>query len=455
VEGHKRWLSGAKEYRRTARCRNQHDQEEARGRSHCEYHSRYATRFLTDQKQQTPRNDENEALLSSHVKRANELHPKVQTSLSEYAYKADEYRMQTLLEDQKSISTGASFFNDLESLESGARPSEFRLWMDDKKIKGMCIVYATGKKIVRGERKDDPQHVLQLAGNEVITEIQVHVSKGAEDKMSVAAIAVATSKCNILVAGNKAGCQTHSFSMADHRQWSFRGFFGFTFTDGFEDLGVIWGKDVQTAATSTVQMPPVKNLLGMSSGLQAKAKKAMSETKPTEHFYLGDCITTGSTSSPSNTFSALDDIVGSSKITKMAFSVSRGGLAGLRIDYGDNRYLEHGAYSKDKETWSCEVKAPIIAAKLTVGKTISTPEPFVDTVELVCGEENGDLPLWPLDVSTIRYLGDHAESEKLEVVSKLTEQAPKLGYANWTLRGFYGEESQGLITRLGLIWGCV
>ena len=363
--------------------------------------------------------------------------------------------MQTLLEDQNSISTGASFFNDLESLESGARPSEFRLWGDDKKIKGMCIVYTTTKEIARGERKDDPQHVLQLAGDEVITEFQVHVDKGVENKIFVAGIAVATSKCNILVAGNQAKCQTYSFSMADHRQWSFRGFFGFTFTDGFEDLGIIWGRDEHTAATSTVQMPPVKNLLGMSSGLQAKARRAMAETKPNEHFYLGDCVTTGSASPPSNTFSALDDIIGTSRITKMSFCVSRGGLAGLRVDYGDNKSLEHGAYSRDRgPAWSCEVKAPIIAAKLTVGKTITTPEPFVDAVELVCGEENGDLPLWPLDVSTIRYLGDHSEDDKLEVVSKLTEQAPKLGYAKWTLRGFYGEESQGLITRLGLIWGC-
>ena len=362
--------------------------------------------------------------------------------------------MQSLLENKASISTGATFFNDLEDMELGTRPSELRLWTGDEKIKGICVVYTNGKELSHGKKEDNPQHVLKLNFDEVITELEVHVVKGAEDKLSVVAIAVATSKCNILTAGTKSGGKTYAFSMADHRPWSFRGFFGFTFSDGFEDLGIVWGKDIPAAATSTVQMPPAKNLLGMGPSLQEKTKKAMSETKPTEHFYLGDCVLTGSPSSSANSFSALDAIVGFSKIRKMAFSASSGRLSGLKVEYSDGKQLTHGAYSQDQEVWNCEVKAPIVAAKLTVGKTMAMPDPFIDTVELVCGDENGELPLWPLDVSTIRYLGDHTEADKLDVVSKLTEQAPRLARANWTLRGFYGEESQGLITRLGLIWGC-
>ncbi|KAI9653661.1 MAG: hypothetical protein M1829_001148 [Trizodia sp. TS-e1964] len=111
------------------------------------------------------------------------------------------------------------------------------------------------------------------------------------------------------------------------------------------------------------------------------------------------------------------------------------------ILYSYNKQLTHGAYSLDQEVWNCKVKAPIAAAKLMVGKTISAPESFVDTVKLVCGDANGELPLWPLDMSTIRYLRDHAEAEKLDVFSKLTEQAPKLARANWTLRYFYSEQS--------------
>lgn len=241
--------------------------------------------------------------------------------------------------------------------------------------------------------------------------------------------------------------------MSDHRQWSFHGFFGFQFTTGFEDLGVIWGKDSAPSTTAAIQMPPAKNFLGMGSSLQAKTKKAMSDTKPSEHFYLGDCVSTGSLHSPVNSFTALDIIASSSQMGKISFSVSTGRLSRLKIVYVDGKQLTQGAYSQIQEAWSCEVKAPIIAAKLTVGKTINTPELFIDSVELVCGDKTGQLPLWPMDIQAIRYLGDHPEGDKLDVGSQLTEHAPKLAYANWTLRGFYGEESQGLITRLGLIWG--
>ncbi|KAM0548474.1 hypothetical protein ACHAPJ_009960 [Fusarium lateritium] len=402
----------------------------------------------------TPQRDENGTLDAHAPKNTTALHPSVQTSLSKHAYRADDYRMQSLLDDKKSISTGAAFFNDLDLIEPVARPSELRLWSDDTKIKGICIIYTTGLEIAHGQREGNPQHVLKFDYDEVITELEVHVVKVEEGKLCVKAIAVATSKCNILIAGTKSGGKTHSFSMQGDRQWSFRGFFGFTFADGFEDLGAVWGKDKITASTSTVQAPPAKNFLGMGSSLQEKTKKTMAESKPAEHFYLGDCVSTGSSSASVNTFSALDTIVASSHIRSLAFSVSAGRLCGLKVGYSDNKQLTHGVYSQDREVWHCEVKEPIVAAKLTVGKTVSNPEPLVDTVELVSGDEKGALPLWPLDVSTIRYLGDHTEADKLEVVSKLTEQAPSLARANWSLRGFYGEESQGLITRLGLIWGC-
>ncbi|KAK6354949.1 hypothetical protein TWF696_004077 [Orbilia brochopaga] len=402
----------------------------------------------------TPTRDEDGSLLADTNQDHANLHAKVQTSLSELSYRADDYRMQNLLEDKNSISTGATFFNDLHPLETGARPTELRLWSDDQKIKGICVVYTTGKEIAHGTREGNPPHVLQLTPDEVITEIEVYVVKSAEGKLSVTSIAVATSKCNILSTGTKANGKTHSFSMADYRQWSFRGFFGFTFDDGFEDLGIVWGKDTPVAATSTVKMPPAKNLLGMGSSLQQKVKATMSETKPNEHFYLGDCVSTGPSSSPATSFSALDTINGSSKISRIAFSTSVGRLSGLKVKYSDEKQVTYGAYTQANEAWSCDVVAPIVAAKLTVGKTLSIPTPFVDSVELVCGDANGELPIWPLDVSTIRYLGDHTPEDQLEIVSKLTEQAPKLARANWTLRGFYGEESQGLITMLGLIWGC-
>lgn len=362
--------------------------------------------------------------------------------------------MQSLLEDNSSISTGATFFNDLQPLENGTRPTELRLWNNDKKVTGICVIYSSSKELAHGSRDGNPQQVLQLAYDEVITEVEIHVAKGAESKPSLTALSVATSRCNVLSAGSKSDGKTYSYSMADYLQWSFRGFFGFIFDNGFEDLGVVWGRDTVVAATNAVQTPPAKHLLGMSPALQQKAKAAMSKTSPTQHFYLGDCVNTSTSASAANSFSALDTIDGSSRITKIAFSVSTGGLSGLKVDYSDNKQVTQGAYTEVNKTWDSIVKAGIVAVKLTAAKTRSTPTPFIDSVELICGDAEGRLPLWPLDVSTVRYLGDHAPDDQLEVIANLIEQAPKLARANWTLRGFYGEESQGLITRLGLIWGC-
>ncbi|KAF5672034.1 hypothetical protein FHETE_3906 [Fusarium heterosporum] len=402
----------------------------------------------------TPRREETKTLMASTARDVAQLHPAVQTSLAEQHHRADDYRMQSLLADKNSISTGATFFNDLGPLEPGARPIELRVWCDESKIRGLSVIYTTTKEIGHGTRTDNPQHVLQLSPDEVITEIEIHTVMNVENKLSVTALAVATSKCNILAAGAKSNGKTQGFSMADYRQWSFRGFFGFTFDEGFEDIGIVWGKDIPVSVTSTIQRPPAKNLLGMGVSLQQKTKNAMSKTSPTEHFYMGDCVVTGSTSSTANSFSALDTIDATSAISKIAFCTSAGRLSGLRVYYSDGKEVEHGVFVSGNDPWSCDVRAPVVAAKLTVAKTRSTPVPFVDSVELVCGNEDGELPLWPLDVLTVRYLGDHTEDEQLEVVSKLTEQAPKLARANWTLRGFYGEESQGLISRLGLIWGC-
>ncbi|RYN29788.1 hypothetical protein AA0112_g7086 [Alternaria arborescens] len=401
----------------------------------------------------TPEKAQNEDLSANAAGDVSQLHPRVQSSLSQYAYQAGDYRMQNVSRDHDIISTGAAFFNDLEHLTPGMRPTELQLWCNDQALQGICIKY--GQKIEKsnGKRDGNPQHVLQLQFDEVITELEVYVARTPAHKLSVTGLTVATSKCNIMTAGVKSGGKKHSFAMADHSQWSFRGFFGFTFADGFEDLGVIWGKDISPEQTNAVPRAPTNNLLKMGPSLQEKTKKVMSETKPTESFYLGDCVSTGIASSTVTTFSSLDTISAASKINKISFCRSSGSLSGLKVDYTDGKNATHGAYDEKLEPWSCEVKAPIVAAKLSVSKTISKPNPFLDTVELVCGEANGGLPIWPLDVVTIRCLGDHSVEDQMEVVSVLAEQAPKLGRANWTLRGFYGEQSGEVITRLGLIWG--
>lgn len=109
----------------------------------------------------------------SPVGHTSELHPRIQASLSKLAYRADDYRIQSWLEEKDSISIGATFFNDAEELKLGALPSELRLWSDDKKIKGICVVYGTDTEIAHSERESNPQHVLKLNFDEAITELEV------------------------------------------------------------------------------------------------------------------------------------------------------------------------------------------------------------------------------------------------------------------------------------------
>ncbi|KAF3920137.1 hypothetical protein AA313_de0202922 [Arthrobotrys entomopaga] len=107
------------------------------------------------------------------------LHVSIQTSLSELSnsHRADDYRMQSLLQDKTKISTGATFFDDLQSLEAGARPTELRIWSDDQnsKILGLCVVYTTATEIAHGKREGNAQKVIQLDPDEVITEVELNV----------------------------------------------------------------------------------------------------------------------------------------------------------------------------------------------------------------------------------------------------------------------------------------
>lgn len=387
------------------------------------------------------------------------LHPKVQSSISKLAFKASTFRMQGSMGAKQKLSTPSQFFNDLDVLQEDFRPCELRIWYRVGRIKGLKVFYSNNQERAHGDVEGDPEKVLELPpdGSEAITELQVHVNFDAEkDASFVSGIAAATSRCNIVELKPSKIESTQDFSMLDHRQWSFRGFFGFYFDGTFESLGVIWGRDDAAGTTSRAQPPSAKNLLGMSPSLQEKTRKAMSTSRPDEHFYVGGFVRTGAatTATSVTSFSALESIGASAKITELSFSSASSRLTGLKVVYSDGTSLIHGAYLETNGTWSCKVNSPIVAAKVTVAKTKDFTEPFVDTVELVCGNESGELPLWPLDVSTIRYLGDHEEQEKREVVSALTEPAPRLSKLNWTLRGFYGEESHGLITRLGMIWGC-
>lgn len=406
----------------------------------------------TDVGIKTPQRNESGNLLATSKNPSDILHDEIQKSLGELSYRAENYRMQSSFEDKNRITIGATFFNDLQTIKDFVRPKELRFWTKDQIIIGLCTIFEDSEQIAHGVREGNPQHVIMLAEDEAITEIEVYVGSSAEGKLLVAGINLATSKCNIMFAGKNSSENPFRFFMTEHSQWSFRGFFGFVSGYGFEDLAIVWGRDNGMVATNPIQPASSKNFLGMSSTLQRKVKAVMSESKPADHFYLGDFVSTQSpTTSAPTPFCALDDIGRSSKISRIAFSSSSGRLGGLSVIYDDGKRVIHGAFAQTNETWEADVRGPVVAVKLSVGRTLGAPLPFVDSIELVCGDSNGLLPDWPLDVLTVRYLGHHAAEEQVQVIAQLVEKAPK---RNWTLRGFYGEEAQGLITKLGLIWGC-
>ncbi|KAJ5802090.1 uncharacterized protein N7503_004540 [Penicillium pulvis] len=120
----------------------------------------------------------------------------------------------------------------------------------------------------------------------------------------------------------------------------------------------------------------------------------------------------------------------------------------------------YGAYpQKDEEAaWVCEANSPIVTAKLVTTKPIGDNQDvpqtsFINSVEFILAADNlGQLPGWPLDVETVRFLSD-AEEQNASDLPALVESAPKPGRNIWSMKGFYGEYTDGLVTQLSIVWG--
>lgn len=93
--------------------------------------------------------------------------------------------------------------------------------------------------------------------------------------------------------------------------------------------------------------------------------------------------------------------------------------------------------------------------KIRAGRVEEKPdEPaYVDTIEFIRADGDGCQSAWPLNMSTLRSLGE-GDKRVSKDIGEVVEQAPTMGdNSKWTIRGFYGENSDGIITRLGVIWG--
>ncbi|KAM0202731.1 hypothetical protein ACHAQI_010674 [Fusarium lateritium] len=153
-------------------------------------------------------------------------------------------------------------------------------------------------------------------------------------------------------------------------------------------------------------------------------------------------------------FPALDTIDLNWTISTIAFASTGAKLTGLKVTYTNGREGVHGNFGR--EVWKCEVKSALIVAKLTTGRIAQGGQGFVDTVEFILADDasnTGQQAAWPLDVATLRYLGE-GDSRPTVDVAQVVERAPRLGAnAKWTIRGFYGETKDGLISRIGVVWG--
>ncbi|KAI1841060.1 hypothetical protein JX265_011687 [Neoarthrinium moseri] len=106
-------------------------------------------------------------------------------------------------------------------------------------------------------------------------------------------------------------------------------------------------------------------------------------------------------------------------------------LKGLCVWYTNGRSFNYGNF--EKESWSCKVKSDLVVAKLTAGRVQSSESSYIDTAEFIRSDMDGHQSAWPLNVSTLRYLGDgpnRVTQNKTEIV----EQAPnQQRVATWSI----------------------
>ena len=270
-------------------------------------------------------------------------------------------------------------------------------------------------------------------------------------------------------------------------QHSLRGLFTFSaspsssFPSGTPcSLGVVWSKDTFVPLLSTLLSLPI--LTGSFLALSPPLRDSVSRFKTLNtyahfggRFLLGAAATAIATAAAgqqkdsgggTTPFNALDRIDLDWEIKSIAFAGEEGGgrggggLAGLKVGYANGKELVHGSF--ERELWRCEVRSDLVVAKITAGRMAAGGRGVVDTVEFVRAEEDsgnggrrGELGLaeWPLDVATVRYLGEDETRVGVDV-DVVVERAPSMGgNAVWSLRGFYGEFRDGLISSLAIVWG--
>jgi hypothetical protein len=255
--------------------------------------------------------------------------------------------------------------------------------------------------------------------------------------------------------------KVHRWARPEDGQWSLRGFLTFKVVANPESpaipctLGVIWGKDAFVPSPMKSISPPLcKGFLGLGRNLQDNIRRFKTVGNYgtfVDKFLMGNSVSTGLENNDVKHFNALDSIDVSWTLKTIAFASKEGMLTGLKVWYTNGREFTHGTF--EREVWRCDVGTDLVVARLTAGRKSESAKPHVDTVEFIRSDSRGGQSAWPLSVSTLRYLGEGTVRVS-EGVHEVVEQAPKMGdTSTWTIRGFYGETNDGIISRLGVIWG--
>ncbi|KAK4169843.1 hypothetical protein QBC43DRAFT_283408 [Cladorrhinum sp. PSN259] len=432
---------------------------------------------------------------------------RLQNSISKCAWKAQDYTMRGCagLHGEKGVQNSAPvhstavLVNDLETLDATFRITKISVWStDNQTVRGIRLEYSKGLPKPHGSCVGDATHIWELAkdGSEIIVEVIAREGINTAGETVISSVTFVTSNCNIFdssvpqssqssttTTATTAGVtltKTSTFLPPQGGTYSLRGLFTFsanadpaTNPSGIPcSLGVIFSKDTFVPLPSQpISQPIIKSFLSLSPPLrknvsQFKSQKSFSTF--TGKLLLGLTAAAAAQKEPVDAgggdnvsvFNALDKIDVDWTIKSIAFASKEGKLTGLKVLYQNGRELVHGSF--ERAVWTCEIRSDIVVVKIIAGRAVSGGKGYVDTVEMVRADEvvggtgrKGELGLaeWPLDVATARYLGE-GESRVKEDLGVVVERAPNLGgNAKWSVRGFYGECQDGVISRLGVVWG--
>lgn len=232
-----------------------------------------------------------------------DVHSDLKTSIDKVQKKAKNYRMLGLIGNSENLPSTAKFFNDLETLDPTWRPASVAVWVNNRILRGIQIIYTNGVDKSQGVIDyNKPCHFLKLDddGSETIFEIQATIvtitysPSSPEQKFTekvIGHLKLVTSKYKVMntsetppgehparpakpsqpevvkkveqkpseavVAPPADSSEFKSFPgdpdvtqtrrRPDMGPWSLRGFFGFTRGVGenlrFVSLGEVWAKD--------------------------------------------------------------------------------------------------------------------------------------------------------------------------------------------------------------------